>query len=54
MDKDPIIQTRVNFNNEGKMENECPTDESLLYELRKPKQIEPNKGYPALFLIHGE
>lgn len=26
----------------------------MIYELRKPKQIEPNKSYPALFLIHGK
>ncbi len=25
----------------------------MVYELRKPKEIEPNKVYPALFLIHG-
>lgn len=25
----------------------------MIYELRKPDQIEPNKTYPALFLLHG-
>jgi phospholipase/carboxylesterase len=25
----------------------------MVYSLRKPKQIDPNKTYPALFLIHG-
>ncbi|MCQ6274497.1 dienelactone hydrolase family protein [Bacillus sp. V3B] len=25
----------------------------MIYSLRKPKQIDPNKTYPALFLIHG-
>ncbi|WP_071393169.1 alpha/beta hydrolase [Bacillus tuaregi] len=26
----------------------------MIYELRKPKRIIPNKKYPALFLIHGK
>lgn len=26
---------------------------AMIYDLRKPKQINPNKNYPALFLIHG-
>ncbi|MFJ8257982.1 alpha/beta hydrolase [Peribacillus asahii] len=26
---------------------------SMIYELRKPKQVEPGKTYPALFLMHG-
>lgn len=26
---------------------------AMIYDLRKPKQIDPNKNYPALFLIHG-
>ncbi len=25
----------------------------LVYELRKPKHIDPNQIYPALFLLHG-
>lgn len=25
----------------------------MIYELRKPKQLDPNKRYPALFLMHG-
>ncbi len=25
----------------------------MIYELRKPTQMEPNKKYPALFLMHG-
>ena len=28
-------------------------ESTLFYELRKPKQIDPNKKYPALFLLHG-
>ena len=28
-------------------------DEPMIYSLRKPKQVDPNKTYPALFLIHG-
>ncbi|PGK31728.1 esterase [Bacillus anthracis] len=25
----------------------------MIYELRKPSQIEPNKNYPAIFVMHG-
>ncbi|MFD2444820.1 hypothetical protein ACFSO7_12690 [Bacillus sp. CGMCC 1.16607] len=25
----------------------------MIYELRRPKQIDPNKTYPALFVMHG-
>jgi phospholipase/carboxylesterase len=25
----------------------------MIYELRKPKQVDPNKKYPAFFLMHG-
>lgn len=25
----------------------------MMYELRKPKHVEPNKTYPALFMMHG-
>jgi len=25
----------------------------MIYDLRKPKRVDPNKTYPALFLIHG-
>lgn len=25
----------------------------MIYDLRKPKHVDPNKAYPALFLIHG-
>jgi phospholipase/carboxylesterase len=28
-------------------------DAPMIYDLRKPKQVDPNKTYPALFLIHG-
>jgi phospholipase/carboxylesterase len=28
-------------------------ESTLFYELRKPKHIDPNKRYPALFLLHG-
>lgn len=34
---------------EGMMEMDAP----MIYELRKPKAVDPNKIYPALFLIHG-
>ena len=25
----------------------------MMYELRKPKHVEPGKTYPALFVMHG-
>ena len=28
-------------------------DAPMIYNLRKPKQVDPDKTYPALFLIHG-
>src|SRR6478752_356673 len=28
-------------------------DAPMIYNLRKPKQVNPDKAYPALFLIHG-
>ena len=28
-------------------------DTPMIYDLRKPKHVDPDKTYPALFLIHG-
>lgn len=37
------------ISHKGKVDNELNT----LYELRQPKNIEPGKKYPALFIMHG-
>lgn len=25
----------------------------MIYKLRRPEQIDPNKSYPAIFVMHG-
>ena len=45
-----ILQNNIDENNVKGM---IYMDTPMIYDLRKPKQVDPNKTYPALFLIHG-
>ena len=44
-----ILENKIDAMNEGMIKMNAP----MIYDLRKPKHVDPNKTYPALFLIHG-